>query len=281
MVNFGPPETVPAKFRGRRFYQHNPQVTLMRTTSEENCELGRILAEKLNLSTGAVTVLLPLRGNSLISAPGGPFHDPEADQALFTSLRTHLRKGIPIIELDCAINDPPFAEACARELLGSLRTSTISKGPIGIFSTRASGIMSGVSVTGTATPGKPAGFSFNLNRAANVGITYQKAGVTATGSVEPVPLPSGDQTLPWDPIAAGLPPGTYDAALVADDGVSRVVSPSFQVTVATTPPPPTPTPSRAAAPGGRGVKTKVPPWLPVGVGAVLLVVLLLALALSS
>jgi uncharacterized protein (UPF0261 family) len=123
MVNFGPPETVPAKFKGRRFYQHNPQVTLMRTTSEENCELGRILAEKLNLSTGAVTVLLPLRGNSLISAPGGPFHDPEADQALFTSLRTHLRKGIPIIELDCAINDPLFAQACARELLGSLRTS--------------------------------------------------------------------------------------------------------------------------------------------------------------
>src|SRR5207248_11229166 len=66
MVNFGPPETVPEKFKGRRFYQHNPQVTLMRTTPEENRELGRILAEKLNLSTGPVTLLLPLPGNSLI-----------------------------------------------------------------------------------------------------------------------------------------------------------------------------------------------------------------------
>jgi hypothetical protein len=136
--------------------------------------------------------------------------------------------------------------------------------------------LSGVTVTATARPGKPAGFSFNLNRAANVGITYQQAGVTATGSVAPVPLSSGDQTLPWDPFAAGLPPGTYDAALVADDGVSRVVSPSFQVTVATVAPTPTPSPSPAAAARSKGVKTKVPPWLPVGVGALLLVVLLLA-----
>lgn len=120
MVNFGPPESVPVRFKGRRFYQHNPQVTLMRTTPEENRTLGRILAQKLNLSSGPVTVLLPLRGNSVISAPGGPFHDPEADQALFGSLRQHLRKEIPVIELDCAINDPPFAEACARELLASL-----------------------------------------------------------------------------------------------------------------------------------------------------------------
>jgi len=117
MVNFGPPETVPAKFKGRRFYQHNPQVTLMRTTPEENQELGRILAEKLSLSTGPVKVLLPLRGGSVISAPGGPFHWPEADQALYGSLRAHLRKDIQVVELDCAINDPPFAEACANQLL--------------------------------------------------------------------------------------------------------------------------------------------------------------------
>jgi len=117
MVNFGPPETVPDRFQGRRFYQHNPQVTLMRTTPEENRELGRIIASKLNLSIGRVTVLLPLRGGSMISAPGGPFHWPEADEALCESLRAHLRSDIPIIELDCLINDPPFAEACARELL--------------------------------------------------------------------------------------------------------------------------------------------------------------------
>jgi len=117
MVNFGPPETVPVRFQGRRFYQHNPQVTLMRTTPEENRELGRIIASKLNLSTGPITVLLPLRGGSMISAPGGPFHWPEADHALYRSLRAGLRSDIPIMELDCVINDPAFAEACARELL--------------------------------------------------------------------------------------------------------------------------------------------------------------------
>src|SRR5439155_11621167 len=117
MVNFGPPETVPAKFQGRRFYQHNPQVTLMRTTPEENRELGRIIAGKLNLSTGAVLIVLPLRGGSVISAAGGPFHWPEADRALYDSLRMNLRPDIPVMEIDCAINDPQFAEACARELL--------------------------------------------------------------------------------------------------------------------------------------------------------------------
>ncbi len=136
-------------------------------------------------------------------------------------------------------------------------------------------VLTGVTVTATAMPGKPAGFSFNLNHAANVGITYQQSGVTATASVPPVPIAAGDQTLAWDPFAAGLPVGTYDVALVADDGVSRVVSPSFQIVVAN---PPSPSPSRSAlsAGGSHGVKTKVPPWLPVGVGAVLLVVLLLA-----
>jgi uncharacterized protein (UPF0261 family) len=121
MVNFGPPETVPAKFAGRKFYQHNPQVTLMRTMPDECAQLGRILAEKLNLSTGPVTVLLPLRGGSMISAPGGPFHDPEADAALYTSLKAALRSDIAVKELDCGINDPAFAEACARSLLGELK----------------------------------------------------------------------------------------------------------------------------------------------------------------
>ena len=89
----------------------------MRTTPEENSELGRILAGKLNLSTGPITVLLPLRGGSVIGAPGGAFHWPEADRALYDSLRSHLRPDIRVLELDNAINDPPFAEACANELL--------------------------------------------------------------------------------------------------------------------------------------------------------------------
>lgn len=120
MVNFGPPETVPAKFAGRKFYQHNPQVTLMRTTPEECTKLGSILAEKLNLSTGPVTVLLPLRGGSVIGAPGGPFHDADADAALYSSLKAALRPGIPVVELDCTVNDPMFAEACAQTLLRHL-----------------------------------------------------------------------------------------------------------------------------------------------------------------
>ena len=117
MVNFGPPETVPAKFAGRQFYQHNPQVTLMRTTPDECAQLGGILSEKLNRSTGPVTVLLPLRGGSAISAPGGPFHDVDADAALYAALKTALRSDIKVVELDCTVNDPKFAEACAAALL--------------------------------------------------------------------------------------------------------------------------------------------------------------------
>ena len=121
MVNFGARESVPAKFADRRFYQHNPQVTLMRTTPGECAELGRILAEKVNAYRGPVTVLLPLKGISVISAPGGTFHWPEADAALFGSIRKHLRPGIPLVEIDTVINDPAFAEACAKALLASMQ----------------------------------------------------------------------------------------------------------------------------------------------------------------
>jgi uncharacterized protein (UPF0261 family) len=118
MVNFWAPDTVPDRFKGRRFYQHNANVTLMRTTPDENRALGRIVAEKLNRSTGSVAVYLPLGGISVISAPGGPFHWPEADAALFDSLRAHLRTDIPVHALDLNINDPQFADAMAQELLG-------------------------------------------------------------------------------------------------------------------------------------------------------------------
>ncbi len=120
MVNFGEPATVPAQFAGRTFYHHNPQVTLMRTTPAECAELGRILAEKVNAYTGPVTVLLPLRGVSVISAAGGPFHDAAADAALFGGIREHLRPGTPLIEVDAEINAPAFSQACAQALLGML-----------------------------------------------------------------------------------------------------------------------------------------------------------------
>jgi uncharacterized protein (UPF0261 family) len=117
MVNFHGPESVPAQYQGRKFYQHNPQVTLMRTNVEENRAMGRVIAERLNLSTGPVTVLLPLKGFSVIAAPGGPFHDAAADQAFLDELKQHLRKDIPVIEMDCVVNDLAFAERCARTLL--------------------------------------------------------------------------------------------------------------------------------------------------------------------
>jgi uncharacterized protein (UPF0261 family) len=117
MVNFGPPDTVPDKFAGRRFYQHNPQVTLMRTTADECRQLGELIAARLNASRGPVTVLLPLKGISVISAPGGPFHDSPADQALFDSLKGNLRKDIEVREIENNINDAPFAEACVQALL--------------------------------------------------------------------------------------------------------------------------------------------------------------------
>lgn len=123
MVNFGEPATVPAKFAGRLFYQHNPQVTLMRTNAEENAELGRILAEKVNVYTAPATLLLPLRGVSVISAAGGSFHEPASDQALFDAVKQHARPGLPVLEVDATINDPAFAEAAAEALLKNIAAS--------------------------------------------------------------------------------------------------------------------------------------------------------------
>ena len=94
MVNFHAPDTVPTKFRERTFYQHNPQVTLMRTNAEENAQLGRIVAEKINASVGPAAMLLPLRAVSVISAEGQAFHDPAADRALFEAIEANLRPGI-------------------------------------------------------------------------------------------------------------------------------------------------------------------------------------------
>ncbi len=120
MVNFGEPETVPEKYRGRLLYAHNPQATLMRTTAEECRKLGRILAEKVNRYTAPVTVLLPTGGLSAIGSPGGPFHDPRADRALFESLRQHLDPGVSLIEVDVTINETIFARACAEALIEAM-----------------------------------------------------------------------------------------------------------------------------------------------------------------
>jgi uncharacterized protein (UPF0261 family) len=121
MVNFlGPFESIPARFEGRQFHVHNANVTLMRTTPEENAQIGQVIAEKLNLATGPTTLLVPLRGVSAMDREGGPFFDLDADTALFEALRTNLRAPVERIELDLNINDPEFADAIVDRLLAGI-----------------------------------------------------------------------------------------------------------------------------------------------------------------
>jgi uncharacterized protein (UPF0261 family) len=113
MVNFGPPETVPAHLAGRLTVRHNPMVTLVRTSPEECAELGARLAERARAAAGPVCVYLPLRGISALSVAGGPFHDPRADAALFDAVRAGCAGDVELIELDCDINAPAFAQTVA------------------------------------------------------------------------------------------------------------------------------------------------------------------------
>jgi uncharacterized protein (UPF0261 family) len=120
MVNFGPPETVPAKFKDRRFHHHNANVTLMRTTPEENDRLGKEIAQKASASRGPTAVLVPLKGVSAIDKDGQPFWWPEADKALFQSIRNWVSPDVKLMELDLHVNDPEFARAAAETLLKML-----------------------------------------------------------------------------------------------------------------------------------------------------------------
>lgn len=124
MVNFGPIDTVPEKFRGRKLYRHNPTVTLMRTTVEENRRLGEIIAEKLNMSQGLTTLMLPLKGVSMIDVEGQPFYGPEEDKMLFDTLRENIdRDKVELIEMDTDINDEEFALAAAKKLVELIELS--------------------------------------------------------------------------------------------------------------------------------------------------------------
>ena len=120
MVNFGPVETVPVRFRSRQLYVHNPTVTLMRTTPDECAEIGRITATRLNRASGAVTVLIPLQGVSAIDKAGGPFYSPEALNAYCRAVRATLSSAIKLVELDAHINDEGFARTAVELLLESL-----------------------------------------------------------------------------------------------------------------------------------------------------------------
>ncbi len=112
MVNFGARDTVPEQFKERLFHVHNPQITLMRTTIDENRAIGEWIVERLNKMTGQVKFLLPLKGVSAIDTSGGPFHDIEADEALFGAIREGWvsAPNRELIELDAHINDAEFAD---------------------------------------------------------------------------------------------------------------------------------------------------------------------------
>ena len=116
MVNFGQRDSVPDQFTGRTLYEHNPQVTLMRTSPEECKAIGERIANKLNDYAGPVSFLWPTRAISVISAEGQSFHDPEADSALHATIKSSLRDDIDFIEIDAEINSAQFAEACVHTL---------------------------------------------------------------------------------------------------------------------------------------------------------------------
>ena len=121
MVNFGPIDTIPEKFKSRNLYKHNPTVTLMRTTVEENIKFGQKIAEKLNASFGKTVLILPLKGVSMIDAPGQPFYGSKEDEALFDTLKSNIDKDkVNIVEMDNNINEKAFAQRAAEELIKML-----------------------------------------------------------------------------------------------------------------------------------------------------------------
>lgn len=122
MANFGPIDTVPEKYKGRKLYEWNPSVTLMRTTPEENERMGKLFAEKANKAKGPVAFLLPLRGVSILDSEGQPFWWPEADKAMFDAIKANVKPGIRVEEIDANINDPAFARR-AVELFSELMSA--------------------------------------------------------------------------------------------------------------------------------------------------------------
>lgn len=117
MCNFWARATVPLEYQGRNFYEWNPNVTLMRTNVRENMLIGEMLATTANNAAGPVTVLIPLKGVSMLDSPGGAFWDPEADSSCFSAIKKNLRQDIQLIEIDANINDAEFADRAAEVLL--------------------------------------------------------------------------------------------------------------------------------------------------------------------
>lgn len=128
MVNFGPKDSVPSEFEGRTFLVHNPTVTLMRTSPTETHELGRRIGAKLAAAKGPTELFIPTKGLSGIDVEGGPFHDPEADTALFDAVKQSLEGStVAVHEQDCAINDEGFGRAMAERLHELIRNQSGKK----------------------------------------------------------------------------------------------------------------------------------------------------------
>lgn len=128
MCNFGSQSTIPAKYKDRLFYQWNPNVTLMRTTVEENRKLGEIFAQKANEAKGEIAFIIPLKGFSMLDAMNDKnepqiFWDPSADKAFLEGLKSKLRSGIDIEEIDANINDSIFAEKAVDKFLSMMEKS--------------------------------------------------------------------------------------------------------------------------------------------------------------
>lgn len=127
MVNFGPKDSIPAKYKGRNLFEHNPAVTLMRTNDDECREIGKFIAEKLKTYANKpemIRVLIPTGGVSMIDKPGQPFHDENADEALFSVLEGGLRHTkIKVTRLANNVNDDAFAEAVVETLMGLITHS--------------------------------------------------------------------------------------------------------------------------------------------------------------
>jgi uncharacterized protein (UPF0261 family) len=128
MANFGAPSTVPEKYRQakRLFYEWNPSVTLMRTNVEENRRMGEIFAQKANAAKGPVAFLIPLNGVSMLDGDGQMFCDRAADRAMFDAIKANLNPGIPVVELDLNINDPPFAAKAVEMMLELIQQKTMN-----------------------------------------------------------------------------------------------------------------------------------------------------------
>jgi uncharacterized protein (UPF0261 family) len=131
VINFGPPGTVPERYAGRLFYPHSTSATLMRTNAAESARLGQLVAAKLNLAKGPVTVLIPSRGFSALDAEGKPFHDPAADAAFVRALQESLSPEVTLIELPCHVNDPAFADQMVQELARMVGSRLAPGGPEG------------------------------------------------------------------------------------------------------------------------------------------------------